>query len=384
MLNNKKEIIYKILSIYFISTFLFLSSIFIVVTYYQETYEIEKQHQAIREYKRYIINFINTSDLKNFNLINNNDKIEVKILKDNKILFSNFSSNNNIKLQKRFYYDKDFIYYFNFIKVDNNEIQYILKSDNKNQEIYNFKKKLFIFLMIILFASSFVAHSLVKIIIKSIAENMNKLDEFLKDSTHEIKSPLTIINMCIETIDEETLCDKNKKRINNLNYATKTLNNIYENLVEVHFNNKEKKAASFIEFDKILEERIELFKSTLLKNNLTIKSEISNSQIKIDQFDLTKIIDNLLLNSIKYARNSSIIHIKLSQNIFEIQNISSYKLPNNFNTLFERYYRANTNLSGFGIGLYIVKKLCDEANLKINSTLIKDNSIKFSISWNIY
>lgn len=383
MLNIRENIIFKILAIYLISTFIFLATIFIVVTNYQKNDKIEKQHQSFREYKRYLINFIDNNDLKDFSSIANTNEIEVKILKNNQTIFSNFNSNNqDIKLQKRFNYDENFIYYSNFIEKGNDKIHYILKSDNKNEEIYNFKKEFLFFLLTILFSSSFVAYFLVKIIMKSIEENIKKLDNFLKDSTHEIKSPLTIINMSIETMNEETLCNKNKKRVENINFATKTLNNIYENLVEIHFNNKKEEIDSFIEFDKILEERINLFKPTLLKNNLTIKSDINSCQIKINSFNLEKIIDNLLSNSIKYSKNSSTINIYLNQNIFEISNISSYKLPNNLDTLFKRYSRATTNISGFGIGLYIVKKLCDEANLKISTNLNKNNSIKFFITWN--
>lgn len=380
MLSSTKKVINKILTIYSISTLLFLTTIFIIVSKWQEQEAIEKIQQSMREHKRYIIDVIKNHEIYELKNFFNDLDIEIKISHLEEILFSNFKSIDEISPQKRFFFYKDYIYYFNTVTKNEQTINLLIKKNTKKEDILLFKKKLLILLFIIFLLSLVVAYILIKTIIKPLEENAKKLDDFLKDTTHEIKAPLSIMNMSIETMEKENLNEKNLKRLNNLNFSIKTLNNIYESLVEIHFN-KSNNEINIIEVDLKLLERISIFNHQLEQKNLLISLKSNKSFIKINEYKLEKIIDNLLSNITKHAKNNSEVIINLEQNRLEISNLISNKLPNNLSILFERYTKINST-NGFGVGLHIIKKICNEFNIKLDCKIIDENRIKFILIWN--
>lgn len=378
---NVRKTIYKILSIYLINTLIFLLTIFFIVSKWQNQEIMEKNQQSIREYKRYIIDIINDNDINKLNSQLKNLNIEIKLMVDDKIIFSSLKSDiSDLILEKRFFYDDNNIYYFNTLDKNGTNLNLLIKKNNQRDLIISYKKKLLILLTIIFLFSSFVAYILIKTIIKALEENTKKLDDFLKDTTHEIKAPLSIMNMSIETMEKENLNEKNLKRLNNLNFSIKTLNNIYESLVEVHFN-KSNNEINIIEIDLKLLERISIFNHQLEQKNLLISLKSNKSFIKINEYKLEKIIDNLLSNITKHAKNNSEVIINLEQNRLEISNLISNKLPNNLSILFERYTKINST-NGFGVGLHIIKKICNEFDIKLDCKIIDENRIKFILIWN--
>lgn len=380
MLSSTKKVINKILTIYSISTLLFLITIFIIVSKWQEQEAIEKIQQSMREHKRYIIDVIKNHEIYELKNFFNDLDIEIKISHLEEILFSNFKSIDEISPQKRFFFYKDYIYYFNTVTKNEQTINLLIKKNTKKEDILLFKKKLLILLFIIFLLSLVVAYILIKTIIKPLEENAKKLDDFLKDTTHEIKALLSIMNMSIETMEKENLNEKNLKRLNNLNFSIKTLNNIYESLVEIHFN-KSNNEINIIEVDLKLLERISIFNHQLEQKNLLISLKSNKSFIKINEYKLEKIIDNLLSNITKHAKNNSEVIINLEQNRLEISNLIFNKLPNNLSILFERYTKINST-NGFGVGLHIIKKICNEFDIKLDCKIIDENRIKFILIWN--
>lgn len=380
MLNNTKKVILKILSIYLISTLFFLLSIFFIVITWQENEINDKSQQSIREYKRFLINLINTHNISELKTLTSKDNIQSCIFIKNKNIYCDFNL-KGIKLPNKrgFFYDKEWIYYYTNLDKNLKNVQIILKGTNNINQLEQYKKKLFFLIFIILIFSSFIAYVLIKILIKPLEENIKTMDNFLKETTHEIKAPLSIINMSIETMQTNMLTDKNNKRINNIKTATNSLNNIYEDLTDIHFNSKHK--IELVEFHKILEQRLIFFTPLLEKNSLNLMKNISKSKINIDKTKLIKIIDNLISNAIKYSKNSSTIKIELKDNYFKITNHTNNKLPLNLEQLFQRYYKINNNSDGFGIGLNLVKKLCNDFNIRIKVYRLNKYEISFFLNW---
>lgn len=380
MLNNTKKVILKILSIYLISTLFFLLSIFFIVITWKENEIYDKSQQSIREYKRFLINLINTHDAKELKTLTSKDNIQSCVFIKNKKIYCNFDL-KSIKLPNKrgFFYDKEWIYYYTNLDKSLKNVQIILKGTNNLNQLNKYKKKLFFLIFIILIFSSFIAYILIKILIKPLEENIKVMDNFLKETTHEIKAPLSIINMSIETMQTNMLTDKNNKRVNNIKTATNSLNSIYEDLTDIHFNSKHK--IELVEFDKLLEQRITFFTPLLENNSLTLIKSISESKISIDKTKLIKIIDNLISNAIKHSKNNSTIKIELRDNYFKIINHTNNKLPLNLEQLFERYYKINNSSDGFGIGLNLVKKLCNDFNICIKATRLDKYEISFLLNW---
>lgn len=195
-----------------------------------------------------------------------------------------------------------------------------------------------------------------------------KLDGFIKDSMHEINTPLSIINVNIDLFNRKNPESKYLRRIK---AATKTLSNIYNDMD--YLIREENKAFDMepIQLDQYLMERVEYFYEVAAMKNIFIDLQINCHPIMTyNSIKLQRIIDNTLSNAIKYSNESTRITIELKEVkegcLLSVADqgvgIAQPKM------IFERYYREKSEKGGFGIGLNIVKKIIDEAGIELKVT----------------
>jgi len=202
-------------------------------------------------------------------------------------------------------------------------------------------------------------------------QRMNKqLDNFIKDSMHEINTPLSIINVNIDLYNRKNEPNKYMQR---MKAASKVLSNIYNDMDYLIKHERLEYEKQNINFDKFLGERIEYFSEVALMKNIVIKSNIQESLlVYMNPKQLQRVIDNTLSNAIKYSYENSKIDISLHKKEEKLyMSIKDYGVGiENVENILSRYYRENINKGGFGIGLSIVKSIIDKENIQliINST----------------
>jgi signal transduction histidine kinase len=194
-------------------------------------------------------------------------------------------------------------------------------------------------------------------------------DKFIKNSIHEVNTPLAIIMMNIELYEM-----KNSKNIyfDKILAASKIIQNIYTDLEFYIKKDYVEHKKSKIDLSNCLKERIDFFNDITTLNKLSFSLSIEeNLSINMSEVELQRIIDNNLSNAIKYSTIGSAIKISLKQvnSQYYLSFITKSKKIDNIDKIFDRFYRENQNRGGFGIGLSLVKELCDEnlINIKIES-----------------
>lgn len=202
-------------------------------------------------------------------------------------------------------------------------------------------------------------------------QKMNKqLDNFIKDSMHEINTPLSIINVNIDLYNRKYEPNKYMQR---MKAASKVLSNIYDDMDYLIKHERLEHKRQNIRLDGFLKERMEYFSEVAHMKKIVIDSEIEETiLVYMNPKQLQRVIDNTLSNAIKYSHENSKIDIKLHKDNKKIyMSIKDYGIGiENVANIFSRYYRENINKGGFGIGLSIVKSIIDKENIEliINST----------------
>ncbi|HRL09552.1 MAG TPA: ATP-binding protein, partial [Aliarcobacter sp.] len=98
-----------------------------------------------------------------------------------------------------------------------------------------------------------------------------------------------------------------------------------------------------------------------------VKNIEANIEIVFNEIEAYRIIDNNLSNAIKYSKNDSNIYVSLIKDdknirlVFKDEGVGI----KDTSTVFKRYYRGDNITGGFGIGLSIVKNICDKNGIKI-------------------
>jgi len=190
-------------------------------------------------------------------------------------------------------------------------------------------------------------------------------DKFLKNAIHEINTPLSIMLMNIDLFNLKY--NKNQYLVK-MEAAVKVLQNVYGDLSFIVKKDKANNSIEMINFSKYLSQRVDYFNDVALGNKLSIKSEIEDDIfILFNEQELQRICDNNLSNAIKYSHINEVIYVRLftkeTCTVLEVENKG--EVIELANKLFERYYREDIARGGFGLGLNIVKEICDKNFVKI-------------------
>lgn len=226
----------------------------------------------------------------------------------------------------------------------------------------------------ILILSYFLIRSLKKEIkIKTIQNN------FILSITHELKSPLSAMQLAFQTLSKQKINEDQKQMLVNQGLKeTGRLSNLVDNiLLAARIERSFKLHYETIEVKPFIEQQLSHF--SMLYADQSFKTEIPlKSFIHADRQALESILKNIISNAIKYSKNVTEIEINVSKNLeFSIIEIKDHGVgiaEEEKKKIFNKFYRVNntnaTNNSGTGLGLYIVQELIEAHKGKIK---VSDN-----------
>lgn len=254
-------------------------------------------------------------------------------------------------------------------------VSYVVIKENYLKEILkNLKNKIILITIIGYFATAFVGFYLAKLFIYPIQSQREKLNKFIKDTTHELNTPISAILLCTNS----ELNESNKEVIK---LSAKKISNLYKDLTYITLKNNIKKEIKLLDISAVLKEELEFFNKLAKKKNISIESKIKQSLIKIDKEDFTRLINNLISNALKYTKRNGHIKISLSENELIIEDNGVGIEKEKLNKIHGRYYRANDEIGGFGIGLDIVNSIVKQYNIKLNIISEKNKGSKFILKF---
>ena len=246
--------------------------------------------------------------------------------------------------------------YFDIPNSKNNLLKvYLPKSDfdKKTKQIFQKTVVSFIFVLVVIVVLSvlFSVYALYPL-----KKALDLTQEFTKDILHDFNTPLSTIRLNTEILKEKFSTDNNLKRISN---SIETILRLQENLksyLKEHSFQKE-----MINIKNIVDEKVKIYKQN--PKNVTIVSEIKDDTfLKLNKEAFERILDNLISNGIKYNKQDGFVKIYFKEKSLYIEDSGiGIKNPTK---VFQRFYKENQR--GLGIGLHIVKKLCDELGIDIS------------------
>ena len=315
----------------------------------------------IKEAKAFIIvntGFINDLILKDFASYKPTlEEIETRIkegkeindeLKD-KIIYTNEFTHNDVEYKSIYFSTKSSIF-------DDTKVVFSILLDESE---YHKKVENINYLMIII-----TIIGLISIVVITFIRNkelrFSFQDKFIQSAMHELKTPLSIITLNNDLKKEKYGEDEFTNQIDG---AVKILHKSYEDMEFMIKNGKDDYKIEILDLEEIVENRIEYFTKIANLNNRKLISNInSECQVRISQVELIRLIDNNISNAIKYSTPNSEIEISLKENKLEFKNFGSH--IKNPKKIFSKYYRENSIVGGYGLGLNIVKNIALKYDIK--------------------
>jgi len=189
---------------------------------------------------------------------------------------------------------------------------------------------------------------------------------FLRHAVHETNTPISVIMSNIELYEMEY--GKNQY-LSTIEVALKNIFNIYDDLSYLVKKDQVIYPKKNIDLVDFIRSRIDFFNQSAnqIGSEFVFNSDTPTLNINFNETKLQRIIDNNLTNAIKYTEEHSNIYISLGKEldnyVLIISSCSQYiQYPEK---IFKEYYREESTKQGFGLGLSLVKRICDEENIGI-------------------
>lgn len=204
--------------------------------------------------------------------------------------------------------------------------------------------------------------------LKTTIENLNKeieqvkkleslRQEFIANFTHEIKTPLGIIEGYIELVQDTSddkkkkeyllLIDKEVERINQLVQAMLNLSKLETGHVELEIQD--------IDFNELLITVIDSMMTLIQKKDIQMVIEGEDLTIQADVSQFETVISNFLSNAIKHTPQHGHIYIRYDEKHISIENEGSTLTPQQMENIWETYVSGDRE--GTGLGLAICKSI---------------------------
>lgn len=225
----------------------------------------------------------------------------------------------------------------------------------------------------------------IHLLISTINELLNRLEDnllrekqFTSDASHELRTPLSVIKGTLEVLirkprevhqyeEKINYCIKETDRITKLIdqlmfLARYDSGNVLPNKIKINI-------------EPILSETISRLKPLIVEKNISLHLNFESDPVaNVDPSMLEIVFENLITNSIKYSDSDKKIDIELKSNsdflICSIKDQGFGMTEEQVKKIFDRFYRndnsRNSEVGGFGLGLSIVKKLCEVQDIKLN------------------
>ena len=222
---------------------------------------------------------------------------------------------------------------------------------------------------------------LAKLFLKPMRDSIMLLDRFIKDTTHELNTPLSAILANIEMMDTDAMIEKNKKKLTRINIAAKTVSTLYKDLTYLTLEQEKEHEKEEIAIKSVIENRVEYFEIMARSKEIRFVLSLQHATVYMEREKFIRVIDNLISNAIKYNKRGGKIEIVLLENMLSILDTGVGLEKDKIPLMFDRYMRFNQSEGGFGVGLSIVKQISDECGLKIDVKSKIGEGTKMVIRW---
>ena len=233
------------------------------------------------------------------------------------------------------------------------------------------------------------------IMLRELADNSLKdklsIKESLEDISHQLKTPLTSINIMLDNIIDDVDMDEMVRRdfINNIKREVTNINSLVLSLLKLtKFDvNIVKFMSNIVYVNKIVKDAI---------RNVLVIADSKNIKFNINGDDDIKLvcdykweveaISNILKNSIEHSNSDGVIDISYSQNkVYTLICIKDYGVgidSKDIKHIFERFYKGkNSSKDSIGIGLALSKNIIEKDNGSISVNSKKTLGTVFQIKY---
>jgi hypothetical protein len=203
---------------------------------------------------------------------------------------------------------------------------------------------------------------------KQIISDFQNQKQFSEDVSHELQTPLAIINSQLETfLNEPDLTQQHAETVGKIYDSVRRLSKLNKELVLLmKIENKQFPVSGTVNLSHVFDNKIAEFAELIELKNLSIETNFANNfEVEMPGLLAEILANNLLMNSINHNLKDGKIIIETDDSFLKISNSGNAAITRP-EMLFNRFYKENVSSNSVGLGLAIVKRICDNYLLSID------------------
>lgn len=227
-----------------------------------------------------------------------------------------------------------------------------------------------------------------RLVFRPVAESYQKQKQFITDASHEIKTPLTIIDANVEVI--EMMAGENKWTKSTKNQV-KRLASLAGQLITLSKMDEGDGMADKMRFsmtDAVIDTTSSFESVAETKGQKLVCDIEENLYFVGEEKRIREMFGIFLDNAVKYSTEGSEIHVSLERKgrklIYQISNETDQIAKGNQDVLFERFYRSdasrNSATGGSGIGLSVAKAVAEAHHGKLTAESKDGKSLTITLT----
>ena len=252
------------------------------------------------------------------------------------------------------YKDGDFYSYFKVPTVDKYFMKVVYPKASYLPRIKKLEKKTYRKFLLYSLLAALVSFLFAYYALMPLRKALRLNEEFVKDILHDFNTPISSMRINLKLFKREI--GENQK-IERLENNIETILSLQNNL-QIFLKGIPSQSESF-SLKELADDRVHYFK--ILYPDIIYNNFLDKTVLETNKDAFTRILDNLLSNAGKYNIANGQVSITLKDRYLSISDTG--KGIKNPSRVFDRYYKEQDR--GIGIGLHIVKKLCDELRVPI-------------------
>ena len=214
--------------------------------------------------------------------------------------------------------------------------------------------------------------------IKPVEEAFKSQKQFIADASHELKTPLAIINTNIDVLmaNRASQIKDSEKWLGYIRFQTDRMSKLISNMLFLAKadNNEQLGVLSSFNISDVIMNQLLTFEATIYEQNLKLNTDIQEDiSFNGDKESVIQLVGILVDNAIKNSYDNSNIdvklHIKKQKIVLSVKNIGETISKEHIEKIFERFYRVDESRErtkgGYGLGLSIAKSIATKHNGRI-------------------
>lgn len=222
-------------------------------------------------------------------------------------------------------------------------------------------------------------------IIKPMSIAFNKQKQFVADASHELKTPLTIINANVDALCSDI---GDNKWTENILSQTKRMNGLVVDLLTLAKLEEGQSVVSHqVDLSSTVKNSVLSFEALAFESGKSLQIDVEDDvKLMAVEQEVQQLVSILMDNAIKYGDKGTPIKAKLSSHPLQLSISNGGATFGDYEEekVFERFWRSDQSrdrkTGGSGLGLSIAKGICDKNKWKIKADS-QDDKVTFTISF---